>query len=53
MPSLNSSPFLMTSWASGGASRTVSFIRAKAESVTLGGSSMGGGTSTFLVTVWI
>lgn len=50
MPSLNSRPFLMTIWASGAA---VSFIIAIAESVTLGGSSTGRGTSTLFVTVWI
>ena len=53
MPSLNSRPFLITTWVSSGASVTVSFNSERAASVALLSSSDGGPTRTFFVTVWI
>ena len=53
MPSLNSRPFLITTWVSSGASVTVSFNSERTASVALLSSSDGGATRTFFVTVWI
>lgn len=51
MPSLNSRPFLMTTWVSSGASVTVSFNSERTALVELLSSSDGGATRTFFVTV--
>lgn len=51
MPSLNSRPFLITTFVSSGVSVTVSFNREMTALVALPSSSAGGATRTFFVTV--